>query len=649
MRWINFAVCIMGVSLLLAGCQSGTVKLASPSAPKATEEVAQSAADPHSEMLARFEAELAQIERQAVAARMEDLEQKDQAQTQTELWNQAKSEPSPVATAVAPPLVIPASISTSTPTPQLAQMGSTPDFDALLQGLQNLPVAELPPPVPAIQAPPPPLPETEKAESQEETAAGGRDVLSRLGGIFRGQPQPQHEAEQVEMRPPSLLRVTDGEADSRGNASLPRDDIRVATEDPLSPPAPVVRSGQMLEEEIERVHPALPSQSAPSAGFESEVVLDENIYDSPFRDISNTDPMADAARYLYDLGIIGGYADGTFRPGEVLTRASAVKFIILLSGREVTNRPNNGRFRDLPDGQWFTPYMLTAADAGFLRIPTNRLLRPADGITLREFLKLLARSMSTERVQPGRDLADEQLIAVARHYGLNDGRPLAPRALGFAMTRAQGLEAMYQILARPQVHYVGVREGRYHRDKGKNSGRCYRPFGEVRVSLRASPRPITLALAAHEPVIWKIEADEGARLDRIFVSGYHLADIEGAGAHVPIEKNFFFQRVSEERGERRWFVDAARPQMGYFLDGCTADEYRADAAPRVPPEAERDYFHVSSGGDFFSSYRDENGCGADSFCLQQITRDRATFKRLSGLDISDFHGSFSAGHFVIGQ
>src|SRR5262249_49751793 len=46
----------------------------------------------------------------------------------------------------------------------------------------------------------------------------------------------------------------------------------------------------------------------------------------PFSDVAPTDYFYTAVSYLYCHGVVGGYADGTFRPYSDTTRAQFVKF-----------------------------------------------------------------------------------------------------------------------------------------------------------------------------------------------------------------------------------------------------------------------------------------------------------------------------------
>ena len=64
-----------------------------------------------------------------------------------------------------------------------------------------------------------------------------------------------------------------------------------------------------------------------------------------------------------DAGVIGGYEDGQFRPDQALTRGELAAMISTIFHLSQTAA---NRYPDLPSGEWYTPYMLRCAAAGFL-------------------------------------------------------------------------------------------------------------------------------------------------------------------------------------------------------------------------------------------------------------------------------------------
>jgi hypothetical protein len=59
---------------------------------------------------------------------------------------------------------------------------------------------------------------------------------------------------------------------------------------------------------------------------------------------------------LYDLGAVGGYADGTFRPGNLITRGQVMKVIVLAFGLDAY-LPEEYTFTDVPPGSTFYTFV----------------------------------------------------------------------------------------------------------------------------------------------------------------------------------------------------------------------------------------------------------------------------------------------------
>ncbi|MBT4385135.1 peptidoglycan DD-metalloendopeptidase family protein [Candidatus Peregrinibacteria bacterium] len=86
----------------------------------------------------------------------------------------------------------------------------------------------------------------------------------------------------------------------------------------------------------------------------NEIELDGDDFDC-FLDVGREwfAPFVCAAK---DAGWIEGYADGFFRPAEIINRAEAAKILLEVSGIELFE---NDIFVDVPDGIWFDEYAQT--------------------------------------------------------------------------------------------------------------------------------------------------------------------------------------------------------------------------------------------------------------------------------------------------
>lgn len=91
-------------------------------------------------------------------------------------------------------------------------------------------------------------------------------------------------------------------------------------------------------------------------------------------------------RMLVDLGLIEGFADGSFQPEKGITRAQAAKLIAMLCEDEIAAQ-NAPAFADTA-GHWASSFIAYCASRGII-VGSNGCFRPEDGVTAQELAKML--------------------------------------------------------------------------------------------------------------------------------------------------------------------------------------------------------------------------------------------------------------------
>lgn len=106
-----------------------------------------------------------------------------------------------------------------------------------------------------------------------------------------------------------------------------------------------------------------------------------------FPDISG-DELREAVSLLAEQGVLKGYADGTFGPERTITRAEALKMIFLVHGTELQT---NGKqdFSDVKASDWFEPYVRQAAFDKVVQGYPDGSFKPGQDVSRAEFLKML--------------------------------------------------------------------------------------------------------------------------------------------------------------------------------------------------------------------------------------------------------------------
>ncbi len=113
------------------------------------------------------------------------------------------------------------------------------------------------------------------------------------------------------------------------------------------------------------------------------------IISTGFSDVNRTHPNYTAITYLSQKGVIGGYADGTFKPESAINRAEVLK--IILKGSDIESDEVFGEhFPDVAEGDWFAPFVMKARALGFVEgNDDDGTFTPGRQVNTAEFLKML--------------------------------------------------------------------------------------------------------------------------------------------------------------------------------------------------------------------------------------------------------------------
>lgn len=191
----------------------------------------------------------------------------------------------------------------------------------------------------------------------------------------------------------------------------------------------------------------------PPAGYEDEVITAFDIFQNPFPDTDLQNLLGRAAAELYRRAIIGGFPDGEFKGLRFVNRAEAAKFLLLAKFQIIEDLLNNGQFRDVLDGEWYTKYVVKAALLKIINGHPDGTFRPADPVNTVEFLKMLALTFGLELNLPHGylDVASgvwfEPYAGIAKKYNLFPDRGLSNLDPTRNLTRAEVAIAIYQFLS----------------------------------------------------------------------------------------------------------------------------------------------------------------------------------------------------------
>jgi hypothetical protein len=97
--------------------------------------------------------------------------------------------------------------------------------------------------------------------------------------------------------------------------------------------------------------------------------------------------LLEAVEYLNEKGIIKGYPDGTFKPDQVINRAEALKIIFESRGIAVEEYSNSG-FPDVDASLWFAKYVTSAKKLGLIQGYADGTYKPTQFVNKAEFMKI---------------------------------------------------------------------------------------------------------------------------------------------------------------------------------------------------------------------------------------------------------------------
>ena len=98
-----------------------------------------------------------------------------------------------------------------------------------------------------------------------------------------------------------------------------------------------------------------------------------------------------AVSTLSNMGVISGYADGTFKPDAPISRAEFAKIAVSFSN--VADLSYRGYFADVRESDWFSGFVAAAKDAGLIEGYNDGTFKPEKAITRTEVCTIVNRTL----------------------------------------------------------------------------------------------------------------------------------------------------------------------------------------------------------------------------------------------------------------
>lgn len=117
---------------------------------------------------------------------------------------------------------------------------------------------------------------------------------------------------------------------------------------------------------------------------------------SAFSDVNEEDKNFYIIKSLSEKNIIEGYEDGTFKPKKNVSRAEALKIVLLSANIEISDKNIKTNFNDVNKEDWFAKYIDKAVDLKIVDGYSNEKFYPNKTVNLAETLKILIESFNID-------------------------------------------------------------------------------------------------------------------------------------------------------------------------------------------------------------------------------------------------------------
>jgi uncharacterized protein YkwD len=170
-----------------------------------------------------------------------------------------------------------------------------------------------------------------------------------------------------------------------------------------------------------------------------------------FIDVADNSEYRTAIEFLKNRSVVSGYPDGTFKATNTINRAELTK-ILLTSNKIAIQKANAKCFKDVPLNEWYTDFVCTAKNLGWVQGYPDGTFRPASNINRAEALKIISVAegwaISDPILSPFKDVPLNQWYTNHVYYAKN--KNYLPFVGAFSPTsninRGEFSEVYYRIL-----------------------------------------------------------------------------------------------------------------------------------------------------------------------------------------------------------
>lgn len=142
---------------------------------------------------------------------------------------------------------------------------------------------------------------------------------------------------------------------------------------------------------------------------------------SSFPDVPDDAAYVEAVEYLNDIGVMRGNAQGNFNPDGYVTRAQMAAIICRMLGETEDLTTNGDRFTDVPASYWANSYIIKAAELGIVGGYQDGSFKPDNTVTYEQAVTMTVRATGGRYEAEMGGGYPEGYMGAAEYVGLLEG------------------------------------------------------------------------------------------------------------------------------------------------------------------------------------------------------------------------------------
>lgn len=188
-----------------------------------------------------------------------------------------------------------------------------------------------------------------------------------------------------------------------------------------------------------------------------DLIQDNGVCTISFSDVTSTHWGYQYVDFLFNNGVINGYPDGTFKPADPVTRAQILKMVV--NGNNIPQYlPDTPTFPDVPPTHWAYGYVEAAVQAGIIGGYPDGTFKPGDFVTRGQLSKMIAGSKGWSYSGGLQDFTDVpsthwsyEYVMTMKEKGVVNGYPDGTFRPGDQVTRAQTSKMIAVMMQNPSI------------------------------------------------------------------------------------------------------------------------------------------------------------------------------------------------------